>query len=246
MNRRSVWQLVGWWLAASVIEGWAAGQSGGPYTVIADTTSWSLYPGPVASAHILALAVMGEVAPQGESAAGNIAVTAGFLGGRPILDTDGDGIPDDVDWDLDQDGIPNSEDPFVYDTDNDGVPNFVDTDDDGDGLPDEEELIWGTNPLTADTDGDGFDDGTEVRILHTSPTDPGDLLRVGEISVRSGYAILQWPTKLSVLYYLQGSSGLGTSAWEDIAGPLVGTGGWIAVTNPVSGRTYFYRVRVGP
>ncbi|RYD22456.1 MAG: hypothetical protein EOP88_07960, partial [Verrucomicrobiaceae bacterium] len=57
------------------------------------------------------------------------------------------------------------------DTDNDGEPNDIDTDDDGDGLLDTEETHTGTyvsptntgtNPLIADTDGDGGSDGDEV------------------------------------------------------------------------------------
>ncbi len=57
------------------------------------------------------------------------------------------------------------------DTDNDGEPNDTDTDDDGDGLDDVYETndgIYdsptdtGSNPLIADTDGDGGSDGDEV------------------------------------------------------------------------------------
>jgi subtilisin family serine protease len=48
------------------------------------------------------------------------------------------------------------------DTDGDGIPDNVDTDDDDDGLLDVDEVTAGTNPFVADTDGDGFDDGMEV------------------------------------------------------------------------------------
>jgi hypothetical protein len=48
------------------------------------------------------------------------------------------------------------------DTDGDGTPDATDPDDDNDGLTDVQEGTLGTNPLLADTDGDGFNDGAEV------------------------------------------------------------------------------------
>jgi len=48
------------------------------------------------------------------------------------------------------------------DTDGDGIPDNVDPDDDNDGLSDTDEATYETDPLLADTDGDGFDDGMEV------------------------------------------------------------------------------------
>jgi hypothetical protein len=45
---------------------------------------------------------------------------------------------------------------------------------DGDKLLDTEEAIWGTNPLSRDTDGDGFTDGNEVLVLHSDPLNARD------------------------------------------------------------------------
>ena len=42
---------------------------------------------------------------------------------------------------------------------------------DGDGLLDVDEAAFGTDPLKADTDGDGFGDGEEVLTLQTDPLD---------------------------------------------------------------------------
>lgn len=50
--------------------------------------------------------------------------------------------------------VPNSN----LDTDGDGIPNNVDPDDDGDGVSDVDEGLAGTDPLDPDTDGDGIGD----------------------------------------------------------------------------------------
>ena len=60
-----------------------------------------------------------------------------------LADTDGDGLPDELPEDYDEEIGPLVED----------------QDDDNDGLSDSDEAIEGTNPLNPDTDGDGFCDG---------------------------------------------------------------------------------------
>jgi hypothetical protein len=49
------------------------------------------------------------------------------------------------------------------DCDGDGIPNSVDTDDDNDLLPDSLEATLGTDPCNGDTDGDGVEDGYEYQ-----------------------------------------------------------------------------------
>lgn len=91
-------------------------------------------------------------------------------------DSDGDGIPDEVERilgtdpqnpDTDGDGLSDGEelykhgtDPLVADTDNDGVS-------DGD-----EVLVYGTDPLNPDSDGDGISDGDEIFVYRTNPLNP--------------------------------------------------------------------------
>lgn len=58
-----------------------------------------------------------------------------------LLDSDGDGISDDLD------GFPTDASEWL-DTDNDGVGNNADPHDDNDGVSDEEEVLDGTNPLS--------------------------------------------------------------------------------------------------
>lgn len=100
-------------------------------------------------------------------------------------DTDGDQIPDDFEV---ENGL-NPNDPIDAheDQDRDGLTaleefnlgtgiNTADTD--GDGIDDGEETVKGedgfvTNPLLRDTDGDGLSDGLEI-LVSSSPIDPND------------------------------------------------------------------------
>jgi hypothetical protein len=71
----------------------------------------------------------------------------------PTVDTDGDGLPDDVERLL---GL----DPLKADTDGNGVPDGAE-DPDRDGLTSAFEIAFGTDPRRADSDGDGLNDGDE-------------------------------------------------------------------------------------
>ena len=71
------------------------------------------------------------------------------------LDTDGDGVGNNADTDDDGDGVSDVSDDFpldaseTTDTDGDGIGNNADTDDDGDGYSDVAEIAAGTDPLDA-------------------------------------------------------------------------------------------------
>ena len=71
---------------------------------------------------------------------------------------------DDIDGDLDFDGLTNCEETTIHGTDP------LDADTDADGVPDGTEVVAGTDPLSADSDGDGLDDGAE-RSLGTDALD---------------------------------------------------------------------------
>ena len=60
-------------------------------------------------------------------------------GEQIFYDLDNDGIPNCEDPDDDGDEIRDTEDGYPHDHDNDGIPDFKDDDDDNDGILDEED-----------------------------------------------------------------------------------------------------------
>jgi len=100
-------------------------------------------------------------------------------GGEPkpakkvVLDTDGDGIPNNVDPDDDNDGWTDADerlygtDPlnpanYPLDTDGDHIPNIVDTDDDNDGYNDTVDAFPLDPKEWLDTDGDGIGNNADT------------------------------------------------------------------------------------
>lgn len=68
-------------------------------------------------------------------------------------------------------------DASTEDTDGDGIPDNIDPDDDNDGLSDEDEEEAGTDPQNGDTDNDGISDGQEI-IDGTNPIDRGSYVEL--------------------------------------------------------------------
>jgi len=102
-------------------------------------------------------------------------------------DSDGDGTPDYMDEDSDDNGIPDSDEVGVAsdpsDSDSDNIPNFQDTDDDGNGIDDVDEIGSDSNNPTntdgedlpdfqdTDDDNDGINDVDEIGSDSSNPTD---------------------------------------------------------------------------
>lgn len=86
----------------------------------------------------------------------------------PIVcgDADGDNIPDYLDTDSDNDGLPDAAEGRA-DSDGDGLPNFLDKDSDNDGIADAVEKMVDSdkdgkaNCIDTDSDGDGIEDKLE-------------------------------------------------------------------------------------
>ncbi len=109
------------------------------------------------------------------------------------VDTDKDGITNNLDPDDDGDTVPTSDDGTItndpvapVDTDADGIPNYLDSNDDGDAIPTaNEETATTTNPVATDTDSDTIPDYLEPNTTDTDkdgianiadPDDDGDTI----------------------------------------------------------------------
>ncbi|SCX86759.1 hypothetical protein SAMN05192588_0003 [Nonlabens sp. Hel1_33_55] len=106
-----------------------------------------------------------------------------------VDDLDGDGIPDSVDLDDDNDGIIDTvedanndgdNNPFTdpTDTDNDGIPDFQDQDSDNDSIPDNVESqpsVGYTTPSGLDDNNDGLDDAYAPNGITPVNTDGVDV-----------------------------------------------------------------------
>ena len=84
---------------------------------------------------------------------------------KAVVDSDGDGVPDD------QDAFPDDPEESL-DSDGDSVGNNEDTDDDEDGMPDTWELKYGLDPLKHDAADDSDGDGDTNINEYDSETDP--------------------------------------------------------------------------
>lgn len=135
-----------------------------------------------------------------------------------------------------------------------GTIQLVPLDADMDGLSDVVELRDHlTRRDVADTDGDGFGDGTEVNKLHTIPTDPNSALRVHEVVAANpagGTLTIRWASASGVTYGFETSTGL--SGWAPLTSG--GTPVTVTATGPITTATlvlpsvgdtkYFVRVAV--
>jgi hypothetical protein len=146
------------------------------------------------------------------------------------------------------------------DTDGDGLPNELDTDNDGDTLLDTVEMA-GTafDPVTptdhdvADADRDGQDDGAEA-AAGTDPADGQAFLQIIDITRSSPDATLSWVARGGKTYRVLQREDLTTGTWGALA-TTNATGGsapWYVVTNSFTDTdagtvdTRFYEVEVVP
>ena len=158
---------------------------------------------------------------------------------RQGFDSDGDGIPNTIDQDDDNDGIPDAVE-GTGDFDGDGIPNSLDLDSDGDGIPDVIEAGGidpdgdgriGTGPIT-DTDGDGLSNivdanngGTPLPLPNTDGTGGANYLDIDsdgdgivdniEAQTTAGYRA---PTGLDT-----DKDGIDNAYDKDVAGNIVPT-----------------------
>jgi len=140
-------------------------------------------------------------------------------------DDDGDGVPNWWDHDSDGDGI-DDEVEGTGDPDGDGVPAFLDEDSDGDGIDDADEVGNSDDPIDTDGDGtpdfldedsddDGIPDGEDDQPLHPDDgTGPGGFDLDGE----AGPDVAAWGESTD-----EWGAGCGCDAANSPASPLAGS-----------------------
>ncbi|HJK93221.1 MAG: hypothetical protein CMN31_04735 [Sandaracinus sp.] len=108
-------------------------------------------------------------------------------------DLDGDGTPNHLDTDSDGDGIDDATEAgdspcALRDTDSDGTADWWDLDSDNDGLSDADEVgTYGTDPRNIDSDMDGVTDLGEVEGTMTDPLDPSSTIPADDF-----FVVLPW------------------------------------------------------
>lgn len=138
---------------------------------------------------------------------------------------------------------------YVADTENHVIRKIVQFDWDDDGIPDAQEgeanpYVVGVDDRRVDSDGDGFSNASEF-VAGTNPLDAESLLRLeSKLSATLAEAALGWPTVTGRNYQMQRS--LDLVSWQNEGGEMTGSGGMVWFTNALSqpeGRS-FYRVSV--
>ena len=145
------------------------------------------------------------------------------------------------------------------DTDGDGVIDELSTDNDGDGLLDIEEVEGSEfDPVTptlvndADTDDDGAADDHEA-LAGTNPWDPDAFLRITSIETEAGEVVLGWRARGGRLYSVLSADESHTYPFPDVEDTFVVQGGaapWFETTGhytsatPVEVKTYGVEVVV--
>ena len=113
-------------------------------------------------------------------------------------------------------------------------------DSDGDFISDDEEAILGTNPLLADSDGDGQDDFFEVFLAETNPLSGSSFLKITLVHDSSGVLTVSVPTIAEKIYQIEHS--LDLEIWE-ASEEFPGDGFPLMLAYPETAEMFF-RVRI--
>lgn len=121
---------------------------------------------------------------------------------------------------------------------------------DNDGLTNDEEIARGTDRKIADTDGDGFLDGAEVR-LGSNPLDASSIFRSRSLDLVANGAQLKvtWePSVAGNIYIVEMSQTLAPNSWVKVVArrALGGATESITIDNPARNLPRaFFRIRLG-
>lgn len=146
----------------------------------------------------------------------------------------------------------------LRDTDGDGIPNELDRDNDNDGLTDMEEVSGSafggyavTDPNVRDADGDGMDDAAEAAGRY-DPNDPGHCLKILTVAMADGELALTWIGKGGgTTNEVLASTNLQSGAFTNVVIRAAFAGGsapWYKTTNmwhgiPGAAGPFYYRVQ---
>ncbi|MFO1513227.1 MAG: lamin tail domain-containing protein [Verrucomicrobiota bacterium] len=128
-------------------------------------------------------------------------------------------------------------------------PSGLSPDADHDGLPDLWELANGLDPqdpntASGDLDGDGANNGHEY-IAGTDPANNLDYLRFNRAALSNQVCVLEFNTRLGRTYAVESIPALAsTNSWGTVMSGIIGNGGIRSVTDPVTGATRYYRLKV--
>ena len=108
------------------------------------------------------------------------------------------------------------------DTDGDGIPDHLDEDDDNDGLTDSGEAAIGTDSKNPDSDDDGASDRDEV-IAGTNPIGIDSLFRFTDITPSSSNVVLRWSSASNRTYSLWETTNLTSNTWGIVDSAITST-----------------------
>jgi PKD repeat protein len=139
--------------------------------------------------------------------------------------------------------------PYSGDFDGDGIPDEIDPDDDNDGLPDWWEVANGLNPFSAGDAGGDFDrDGLSNLQEYIAGTDPWDGRSRFSVGVYPlGNEMVIWFDSISGrLYTVEYCSNLlDQSGWHVLTNGIYSiSGGRVEVIDPAEVKQRFYRLKV--
>ncbi len=129
-----------------------------------------------------------------------------------------------------------------------GIIGLVPLDSDGDSLFDVHELRdHFTDRDNADTDGDGLEDGSEIKYTLTSATDDASVLQFSRVTQASGENFsITWDSVEGVVYELAYREEFSAESWSTLATVtgVVGNATTVVDTLPAGTPRRFYRVAV--
>jgi hypothetical protein len=136
----------------------------------------------------------------------------------------------------------------LADFDRDGIPDALDPDDDNDGMPDVWETAHGLNPFDAadavgNADTDVLLNGSEY-VAATDPNDGSSFFSVEILPGRTPVTV-SFMTRTGRVYGVEYSAGLSDPpSWQPLTNGIPGTGGVVTVEDPTGADARFYRARV--